>query len=147
MLGKLQVLTLHLQGPCLSVRTKASDFSMGLSEAKPPRDRYILEAQLENLADGVISLEKIVFEPRNAFESSSLNWDIRSLDYPMMAQREITQVAFLLEESSAGEEESLRKEYTRDGRTILGVLTIHWRSEMGQAGVLSTGWLTTRKRT
>jgi hypothetical protein len=108
-------------------------------------DRFILEAQLENLADGVISLEKVVFEPREPFQSRSLNWDLQHLDHPMMAHREINQVAFLLEESGESGTPS-KKEFTRDGRTILGVLTIRWRSEMGQAGVLSTGWLTTRKR-
>lgn len=97
------------------------------------------------MADGVISIEQVLFEPREPFRALSLNWDFQHLDAPMMAQREITQVAFLLEERDSLEKAST-KELTRDGRTILGVLTIHWRSEMGQAGVLSTGWLTTRSK-
>ena len=112
----------------------------------PELDNYILEAQLENLADGIISIEGLAFEPRPPFQTSSLNWDSEHIEQPSLMPREVTQVAFLVQEQDAQAAGDAKKEVTRDGRKILGVLTIHWRSEMGQVGVLSTGWLTTRKQ-
>jgi hypothetical protein len=109
-------------------------------------EQYILEAQLENLADGVIFIESISFEPRASFETSSLNWDLGHVEQPSLTPREITQVAFIVKESDTDITDDTKKETTRDGRKVLGVLTIRWRSDMGQAGVLSTGWLTTRKK-
>ena len=139
--------------PCLSVRTKASDLpSRDAGEAKRQGSglsRYALEAQLESLADGLITLETLTFEAKSPFRSTSLNWDVpqvdkQELERPMLAPREVTQVAFLIEEQAARSDE-LPKELTKDGRTILGVLTIRWRSAMGDPGVLSTGWLTSRR--
>ncbi|MCJ1388773.1 hypothetical protein MMC18_001623 [Xylographa bjoerkii] len=139
--------------PCLSVRTKASDLpSRDAGEEKRQGSglsRYALEAQLENLADGSITLEHLTFEAKSPFRSSSLNWDIPHLDTqqletPTLAPREVTQVAFLIEEHPTNDDE-LAKEFTKDGRALLGVLTIRWRSAMGDPGVLSTGWLTSRR--
>ncbi|MCJ1283559.1 hypothetical protein MMC26_002890 [Xylographa opegraphella] len=140
--------------PCLSVRTKASDLpsrDAGEKERRGPGlSRYALEAQLENLADGSITLEHLAFEAKTPFRSTSLNWDVPYLDMPepeppMLAPREVMQVAFLIEEQVTKGDE-LAKEFTKDGRSILGVLTIRWRSAMGDAGVLSTGWLTSRRK-
>ncbi|MCJ1380513.1 hypothetical protein MMC17_003621 [Xylographa soralifera] len=139
--------------PCLSVRTKASDLpSRDAGEEKRQGSglsRYALEAQLENLADGSITLEHLTFEAKSPFRSTSLNWDVPHLDAqeietPALAPQEVTQVAFLIEEQTPQGDE-LAKELTKDGRTILGVLTIRWRSAMGDPGVLSTGWLTSRR--
>lgn len=139
--------------PCLSVRTKATDLPPFGADGKPgpriPRSRYALEAQLENLADGLITLEGLTFDPKPPFVSTSLNWDISQagfpdLEAPMLAPREITQVAFLIEE---GREEGVpEKEVLKDGREVLGVLTLRWRNLMGDPGTLSTGWLTSKRR-
>jgi hypothetical protein len=144
--------------PCLSVRTKATDLKP-LEKSADARtakqlSRYALEAQLENLAVERITLEKLTFEPHKPFASRSVNWDASPhLSTPTLANREVTQVAFLVEEQAAEEgkdekeaAEAIRNEITKDGRTILGVLTIRWRSAMGTAGVLSTGWLTSRRK-
>lgn len=161
-------------GPCLSVRTKAtslpplsrsdapSQASSGITAAGPEAERFALECQLENLADDIISVEKLVFEAKPPFGSRSIDFaplpppstsqssinghsDLRSnsTSTPRLAPREVHQVAFLLEEDIAS---SAKKESSRDGRTLLGVLTIHWRSGMGLLGVLSTGWLGSRRR-
>ena len=139
--------------PCLSVRTKASDLPFqDAGEEKRPGSglsRYALEAQLENLAGSSITLEHLAFEAKSPFRSSSLNWDIPHLDTPQLerptlAPREVTQIAFLIEEHTPHGDEQV-KEFTKDGRTILGILTIRWRSVMGDPGVLSTGWLTSRR--
>ena len=187
-------------GPCLSVRTKATDLTIPIradsdSSGKlgsgsgtgtgiaGERESYALECQLENLSDDVITIEKLGFEGRAPFQGWGVNWDadlpslssspsrgeeggpskrsakgLGHVDVPSLAPREVTQVAFLVAEGSGSGAESekgtgvrkgrevARKEVTKDGRTILGVLTIHWRSAMGHLGVLSTGWLTSRRR-
>lgn len=135
--------------PCLSVRTKASDLPSYITGGEQHQglahSRYALEAQLENLADGLITLEHLTFKPKSPFRSSSLNWDLphsdtHQLDIPTLAPREVTQVVFLIEEIDVKEGEP-PKELTKDGRTILGALTIRWRNAMGDPGILSTGWL------
>jgi trafficking protein particle complex subunit 13 len=132
-------------GPCLSVRTKATDLHPRAGEEQGALDRFALECQLENLADDTITMEKLVFEPRVPFTSKSINWDEEHVAVPTLAPREVTQVAFIIEEV-LGEKGRVKKELTKDSRIVLGVLTIHWRSAMGHLGVLSTGWLTSRKR-
>ena len=138
-----------LAQPCLSVRTKASDLP-ARQDLVPALSRYALEAQLENLADGPITLEELIFEAKMPFVSTSLNWDvaepdIKDVELPTLIPRDITQVAYLIEEQH-DKLERIAKELTADGRTILGVLTIRWRSAMGDPGVLSTGWLTSRRK-
>ena len=136
-----------LVGPCLSVRTKATELSTTTDgDPKDILEKFALECQLENLADGVITVEKLVFEARIPFTSRSINWDFGHVDVPRLAPREVSQVAFLLEEQAVEKFQGVKKDVTKDGRTILGVLTIHWRSAMGHLGVLSTGWLTSRRR-
>jgi hypothetical protein len=59
------------------------------------------------------------------------------------------QVAFLIEEREDADDEDVeraRKEIVRDGRAVLGQLSIAWRGAMGERGYLSTGWLSSRKR-
>ena len=130
-------------GPCLSVRTKATSLSADDTADTSVLERFLLECQLENLAHDTITIERLVFEARTPFSSKSLNWDTEHVIVPILALREVTQVAFLISEGDAIADE---KEVTKDGRTVLGVLTIHWRSGMGSLGVLSTGWLSSRPR-
>ncbi|MCJ1336833.1 hypothetical protein MMC09_002111 [Bachmanniomyces sp. S44760] len=143
--------------PCLSVRTKASDLPSfnTVDDRESTRDlsRFALEAQLENMADGPILLEELSFHAKPAFASKSLNWDAPESndvvpELPSLTPRETTQVAFLIEEQevNGSDGEPRAKELTPDGRTILGQLTIHWRSAMGNPGLLSTGWLSSRKK-
>ena len=134
--------------PCLGVRTKISNLQSGDSdETQPQAARYALEAQLENFADGTITLETAILNPKPAFKSTSLNWDAKKLDMhhsdkPLMAPRDVLQIAFLVEQQKDGP----GKEMTKDGRTLLGNLDIQWMTAMGDRGFLSTGWLITKKR-
>ncbi|KAK4694023.1 trafficking protein particle complex subunit 13, partial [Lecanoromycetidae sp. Uapishka_2] len=130
--------------PCLNVRTKVSSLPTTSSERAPSE---IVEVQLENMADGTIILQKIAFNSKPAFKSTSLNWDLarpdtQHVDCPIMAPRDVMQIAFLLEQKIDGPS----KELTKDGRAILGTLGIQWRTTMGDCGFLSTGWLTTKRR-
>ena len=141
--------------PCLAVRTKTSvavSAAADVGNAKGIRkDHHVLEAQLENLAETLITLEEPEFETRHPFSSTSINWGIlhpdqKSIEPPVLAPREVTQVAFLISETGSEVARSPEgKELTKDGRTILGTLRIRWRNAMGDPGELSTGLLTTRK--
>jgi len=66
----------------------------------------------------------------------------------MLNPRDILQVAFLVEQEENQKDglELLQRDLKRDGRTVLGSLSIEWRSAMGDRGFLSTGNLLTRKR-
>ena len=142
--------------PCLSVRTKASDLAFTRGDSNSPLtqpSQYVLEAQLENLADGLITLESLSLDAKAPFQATSLNWDIASLEpqsdrLPTLGPREVYQVAFFMEQQNAnsGESELPRRELTKDGRTVLGILGIRWRNAMGDPGTLNTGWLTSKRR-
>ncbi len=139
--------------PCLSVRTKVSDIPPAEVNAKQQYlkvERFALEGQLENLADGPITLERVTFNPKSPFASKSLNWDITPLDgehvdSPIIMPREVMQVAFLIEQQH-DLPNLLPREVDRSGRTILGQLAIQWRTAMGDSGYLSTGWLMEKRR-
>ena len=141
--------------PCLSVRTKISEIPLQEHRNEKHSDTksvsFALEAQLENMADGPITLEKVAFSPKQSFKTTSINWDvawpdIQKMDCPFLMPRDVTQVAFLIKHHSDGEQQRSRLETIKDGRTILGQLTIRWRTAMGDPGFLTTGWLTTKKR-
>jgi hypothetical protein len=130
--------------PCLSVRTKVSS---AYSADSADRQKYIIEVQLENMADGTITLKTVTFHTKPTFRSASLNWDITQSNMqhascPIVAPRDVIQIAFVVDQRPDGPD----REATKDGRIILGQLSIHWRTEMGDSGFLSTGWLTTKRR-
>ena len=131
--------------PCLNVRTKISPFPH-----EDPLDvkQLALEAQLDNVGDGPVTLQAVTFAPKPTFKSTSLNWDNGPdgnevvLNRPILSPRDVVQVAFLIEAKDDGP----TRELTRDGRIVLGQLSIQWRTAMGETGFLSTGWLTTKRR-
>ncbi|OKL58799.1 hypothetical protein UA08_05744 [Talaromyces atroroseus] len=146
--------------PCLSVRTKASELpptevenkSLG-PYGKTRLLRFALEAQLENVGDGTVVIEKTILNPKPPFKVQSLNWDLELSDQnvaerPTMNPRDILQVAFLVEQEVGQQDglENLQKDLKRDGRATLGQLSIEWRSTMGDRGFLTTGNLLTKKR-
>ncbi|KAF2233904.1 hypothetical protein EV356DRAFT_181975 [Viridothelium virens] len=118
----------------LGVRTKAGALKRG----------WVLEAQLENLGDGAMSLETVDLNPKSPFRAQSLNWDSLPLDTqthcPILKPHDVMQVMFKLEKE--GNEEP---EVGADGRPILGQLAIQWRSAMGDKGMLVTGSLSGKR--
>ncbi|KAL6714853.1 hypothetical protein ACLMJK_007113 [Lecanora helva] len=130
--------------PCLNVRTKVSS----LQDRQSQKEKYVVEVQLDNLAQGTLVLKDTIFNTKPAFKSTSLNQMTQMgqplTECPTMAPRDVIQIAFLIEQQDDGN--SSRKEVTKDGRTILGQLSIQWRSAMGDSGFLTTGWLSTKKR-
>ncbi|KAL8902592.1 MAG: hypothetical protein Q9207_004559 [Kuettlingeria erythrocarpa] len=136
--------------PCLSVRTKVSEFPLHeVQSDKRPYTKplsFALEAQLENMADGPITLEKITFSSKPSFAATSFNWDtswpgMDNMSCPFLLPRDVTQAAFLIRQKPVS-----KVEMTKDGRAVLGQLMIQWRTQMGDPGFLTTGWLITRKR-
>ncbi|KAL3480002.1 hypothetical protein BJX99DRAFT_254888 [Aspergillus californicus] len=146
--------------PCLSVRTKASELapvevdnkSLG-PYGKTRLLRFALEAQLENVGEGAVVIKQTRLNAKSPFKATSLNWDLERPDQaeippPTLNPRDVLQVAFLVEQEEGQQEglESLQKDMRRDGRAVLGQLSIEWRGAMGDKGFLTTGNLMTRKR-
>lgn len=140
--------------PCLSVRTKVSEIQpkdVKGTKSSVSNQRFALEAQLENMADGPITLEEVAFRPKSPFRSTSINWDVapsdlEHVDAPTLTPRDVSQVAFLVEQAHDQYGTNSLRESTKDGRAILGQLNIRWRTAMGDMGFLSTGWLMARRR-
>lgn len=65
---------------------------------------------------------------------------------PTLNPRDVLQVAFLVEQNEGQAEEELQRDMRRDGRAVLGQLSIKWRGVMGNRGFLTTGNLLTRKK-
>ncbi|KAK1139573.1 hypothetical protein N8T08_000646 [Aspergillus melleus] len=148
--------------PCLSVRTKSSELpplevdnkTLG-PYGKTRLLRFALEAQLENVGDGAVIVKQTKLNPRPPFKAVSLNWDLERPDEsdvqppPSLNPRDVLQVAFLVEQEEGQQDglETLQKDLKRDGRAVLGQLSIEWRGAMGDKGFLTTGNLLTRRRT
>jgi hypothetical protein len=66
------------------------------------------------------------------------------LSAPVLNPRDVIQVAFLLEEQLAGNDDSVTTSAS-DNKKLLGQLAIQWRTAMGDRGSLSTGWLTSKR--
>ncbi|KAL8829335.1 MAG: hypothetical protein Q9170_006219 [Blastenia crenularia] len=85
---------------------------------------FALEVQLENMADGPITLAKVACSPKLSFEITSVNWDVarpgsEKMESPFLMPRDITQTAFLIKQKPNSIVET-----TKDGRVILGQLII-----------------------
>ncbi|CUS14653.1 unnamed protein product [Tuber aestivum] len=124
---------------CLTVRTKIGTL---------PGGRAILEAQLENMGDGPISLEMVNMGTKRGWAATSLNWQGSTgrggdqgdpKNTPMLGSRDVMQVAFLLHPEEI--EEKREEDAAPNDKKILGQLSIEWRSTCGDRGYLSTGRL------
>lgn len=72
---------------------------------------------------------------------------------PTLNPREVIQVAFLIQQphhdrhdDDDDDDHAPSANVGKDGRMTLGQLNIEWRTAMGGRGLLTTGWLTFRKR-
>lgn len=146
--------------PCLNVRTKTTelpseeigDKSFG-PYGKSKLLRFILEAQLENVGDAEMILDRANLDVCSPFTSNSLNWDAfedsesSSLKRPMLKPRDVLQLAYTVTQQQNVTEgvDTLNAEIKRSGRIILGQLSIAWTGPMGERGLLTTGNLMTRR--
>ncbi|KAF1810210.1 hypothetical protein P152DRAFT_467929 [Eremomyces bilateralis CBS 781.70] len=126
--------------PLIGVRTKTNELP-----SKKDGARFCLEAQLENLSDHTVCLQSVDILPKPPFKPSSFNWELNLANptSPTIGPRDVYQIAFLLEQQPTKDSGAdVGPSLTPDKRLILGQLSIHWTSPMGDQGSLSTGWLT-----
>ncbi|KAH6676075.1 hypothetical protein F5X68DRAFT_174136 [Plectosphaerella plurivora] len=110
------------------------------ADSSRTRQRWVLEAQLENCSEDVMQLESVVLNLEPGLAYTDCNWADGGGEKPVLHPGEVQQVCFLVEETPGSD--GLKPD--EDGRTIFGVLGIGWRGEMGNRGYLSTGRLGTR---
>ncbi|ETN43310.1 uncharacterized protein HMPREF1541_02469 [Cyphellophora europaea CBS 101466] len=163
----LSVRTKATELPSISVPDKT-----GGPYGRMPLLRYTLEAQLENVSDASIVLEEAALHAKAPFKAEGLNWDFEAspssessspasgsesgsgdeekpeVEKPILAPRDVHQLSYLLTQQQHVAEgtEELKMMLKRDGRAVLGQLSISWRGVMGEKGTLTTGNLLSRRR-
>ncbi|EPE36880.1 hypothetical protein GLAREA_09043 [Glarea lozoyensis ATCC 20868] len=126
---------------CMVVRTKTGPLPSSSLR------KWALEAQLENVGEETIVLDKVILETTPGFVSEAVNWDG---DCPVLGPGDVEQVCFVVQEIGDGEEvteeekERRREKEVIDGKLIFGILSLGWRGAMGNRGFLSTGSLGAR---
>ena len=102
--------------------------------------QWILEAQLENVGETAVVLEKVWTTSREGIGSAAVGGDIEGGgEAAVLKPQDVEQVMFVLRE---------KEEQAADlaTRVPLAQLNIDWRSAMGERGTLTTGWLASRGR-
>lgn len=117
----------------VAVRSKVTD--MKRRERDVGR-RWILEAQLENLGESAVVLEKVWLTESEGLKSVSVNGE----EALVLKPQDVEQVAYVLEEVQKSDEAAAGK------RVPLAQLHVDWRNVMGERGSLTTGWLASRGR-
>lgn len=117
----------------LAVRSKVTERKRQGKEAR----QWILEAQLENVGEASVVLERVMLKEREGVSSRAVNGE-EDREAIVLKPSDVEQVMFLLEEKSEAEDMA--------SRVPLGQLNIDWRSAMGEQGSLTTGWLASRGR-
>lgn len=123
--------------PALGVRTKVGD--LAARKDAPDTRRFVLEAQLENLTETTVVLDKVALSTAKGLTSKSLNWS-EDGDKPILSPQDVMQVAFTLHQTQGEELDE------KNGRAVLAQLNVEWKSPMGEKGSLTTGWLGSRGR-
>ena len=99
--------------------------------------QWSLEAQLENLGETSVVLEKLWLNERKGTSSTALNGGTGK-EAVVLKPQDVEQVMFMLRETEEPEDPSIR--------VPLAQLNVDWRSAMGERGSLTTGWLASRGR-
>lgn len=120
----------------VAVRSKVSDMKR---REKDVGRRWVLEAQLENLGESPVVLERVWLAESEGLKSTGVNAD-EAEGALVLKPLNVEQVAFVLEGLQKSDEVALGK------RMPLAQLHIEWRNVMGARGSLTTGWLASRGR-
>lgn len=99
--------------------------------------QWILEAQLENVGEASVVVEKVSLSEREGIRSVAVN-AAEETDSVVLKPQDVEQVMFMLSEEAVSKEVG--------SRVPLAQLHIDWRSAMGERGSLTTGWLASRGR-
>ncbi|EME44408.1 hypothetical protein DOTSEDRAFT_172587 [Dothistroma septosporum NZE10] len=119
----------------VAVRSKITERKRR-DKASGPRE-WILEAQLENVGETSVVLEKVLLKEKEGISSRRMAGEEK--EATVLKPQDVEQIMFLLQEEGERKEE-------QTGRVPLGQLDIDWRSAMGERGSLTTGWLSSRGR-
>ncbi|KAF2142534.1 uncharacterized protein K452DRAFT_358297 [Aplosporella prunicola CBS 121167] len=131
----------------ISVKTKTSELS-----GKGGLNKFVLEAQLENLGEANLSLEPVIVHAETPFKSLSLNQPLNATredpaHLPVLGPGDVLQVMFLLEQQEGAPEAEIPPAAKAAGRRMLvRSLFVQWRSALGGRGSLRIGPLFTRPR-
>lgn len=117
----------------IAVRSKVTERKR--RDAGPDR-QWVLEAQMENVGEASVVLEKVWLNEREGIEGRGI--DGEGMDMVVLKPQDVEQAMFLLDEKKIPE--------AVQGRIPLAQLNVNWRSAMGERGSLTTGWLATRGR-
>ncbi|CAK4026860.1 Hypothetical predicted protein [Lecanosticta acicola] len=118
----------------LAVRSKITESKR---ETGVSARRWILEAQLENVGEASVVLERVGLREKEGIRSEDMQGE-EGREAVVLKPQDVEQVMFVLEEVEKSDEGG--------GRVPLGQLDIDWRSAMGEKGNLTTGWLSSRGR-
>ncbi|KAK5171324.1 uncharacterized protein LTR77_004468 [Saxophila tyrrhenica] len=122
--------------PLIAVRSKITERKRRAPESGRS---WTLEAQLENVGETSVVLEKLWLSEREGVEGKGLNGDEKA-EATVLKASDVEQVMFVLRETGKTEEGGGL------GRVPLAQLNVEWRSAMGGKGSLTTGWLASRGR-
>lgn len=123
----------------VAVRSKVTERK---KKDKTAAREWVLEAQLENVADGGagIVLEKVWL--KESEEERVVGKAMMDVGGTVLKPGDIEQIMFLVKEDKKENEEDV----DLSKKVRLGQLHIDWRSAMGEKGSLTTGWLSSRGR-
>ncbi|KAF2210064.1 hypothetical protein CERZMDRAFT_86382 [Cercospora zeae-maydis SCOH1-5] len=119
----------------LAVRSKVTERK--IREKDAPR-QWVLEAQLENVGETSIVLEKIWLKESESVYGKAMNGEEEGKEAVVLRPQDVEQVMFLVAEKGKSEDVG--------SKMPLGQLNIDWRNAMGEQGSLTTGWLSSRGR-
>ncbi|EGP82943.1 unnamed protein product [Zymoseptoria tritici ST99CH_3D7] len=117
--------------PLLAVRSKITERQR---REKDALRQWILEAQLENVGEVSVVLERVWLKEEDGMKGQ----DVNDKEAVVLKPSDVEQVMFLVEEEERLSELS--------ARVPLGELNVDWRSAMGERGGLTTGTLSSRPR-
>lgn len=121
----------------IAVRSKVTERK---NREKDGLRQWILEAQLENVGETSVVLERLRLSEREGVVGKGLNGEEKEgRDATVLKPQDVEQVMFVLRETERVEAE------VPGGRVPLAQLNIDWRSALGEKGSLTTGWLASRR--
>ena len=116
----------------IAVRSKITERKRREKNAAGFR-QWVLEAQLENVGETSVVLEKLWLSEREGVGGLGINGEAEAM---VLKPQDVEQVMFVLREEAKLEDTG--------ARVPLAQLNIDWRSAMGEKGSLTTGWLASR---
>ncbi|KAK3050497.1 hypothetical protein LTR09_008409 [Extremus antarcticus] len=122
--------------PLVAVRSKVTERK---KRGKEEGRSWVLEAQVENVGETSVVLERLWLNMREGLVGKGVDGDDDGGDKTVLKAQDVEQVMFVLREEKEAEDGV-------EGRVPLAQLNVEWRSALGEKGSLTTGWLASRAR-